>query len=99
MQTELEFRVGDDDAARGGVVGRSRVNHESEIAKLRGEFPAHDLRHALVRNVLVMAGFCFRGRRENRLTQLAGELQSTFQPKSADGPRLLVLLPSGPDEI
>ena len=60
---------------------------------------AHELHHALERNVFVVAGLFFGGRREDRLGELLALLQSRRQRHAADGAMLLILLPPGTGEI
>ncbi len=67
VEAELELRVGDDHAPRGGVRGRLGVDREREVAQARREVVPDRAGHRLERDVLVVPRLRLRGGREDRL--------------------------------
>src|ERR1017187_10761002 len=81
---KLKFGIGNDDAARFGIIRRSLVNLDTEIAQLLAQLLARQAYHALERNVLVVAAGCFDGRSEDRLRAVVRLAQSPGRLAAAD---------------
>ena len=92
VDAELEFRVGDDDSLRQGVVGGAAVGRQGEIAQLVGALGADHVDHVGERDVLVVfAELGLGGRGEQRRVELAGLGQAGRQRDAADLAGLLVV--------
>ncbi len=96
---ELEFRIRDDDAALPGIIAARLVDHQAQVARLRGEIRADDLARLVERNVFVVAGFGFGRWREDGFGQFGGFGQAGGQLDAADGLRLPVFLEAGAAEV
>ena len=95
VEPELELRVGQDHAARPGVLGDRLVDGDRDVAQPPGELVgAHELRGPGQVDRLVVALLGLRRRREDRLRQLLGLLQAGGQLDAGDRARALVVLPA-----
>ena len=100
VQTELELRVGDDDAARRCIGRRLAVQRQRNCAHARRTVHTDallDLREADVLVVPTELGL-FR-RREDRLRQLLGLAETLRQRDAADRTASLVVLPPRADQV
>src|SRR3546814_9976938 len=80
IDAELELGVGNDDAARARVFGRLRIDRQRRVADLLRQIGADALLDFDVADVLVvLANRRLVGRREDRLRQLVGHLQTGRQ--------------------
>ena len=67
---ELEFGVGDDDVASGGVIASAFVKLDAQFAGLLGDVAADDFDGLVEADVFVVALFGFGGWGEDRLGEL-----------------------------
>ena len=94
-QTKFELGVGDDDATLASVITSGLVNLQAQIPRLGRQFGANDFLRLLERNVFVMSGLGFGGRREDGFGQFGGFGQASRELDAADHLRLLIFLPAG----
>src|SRR5690606_19251326 len=94
-QTELELRVRDNDPALAGIRGCLGVEPQRHLLDARRELGADQIAYLRDRDVLVVrARRRFRTRREDRLTQLLGELEPGREPDARYAARLTIILPA-----
>src|SRR5438105_3744822 len=98
-RAELEFRVGDDDAAPGGVLAARVVQGEAGLLQLVGLTAAQRLRHVRDRHVLVVPHLGLGGRRKDRGVEPRALDQSGRERFARERAGLLVFRPGGPREI
>ena len=98
-ETKLKLRIGEDDAARAGVLRRGAVNRKRERAQPLHHIAADEFRGAFEGDILVVALFSLRCRRENGLRQATRKLKSRGQWDAADRARRAVLVPTASGEI
>src|SRR5437899_3737960 len=96
---ELEFRICDDDAASLSVVAATRINFQTQRFHMLCEFFTKNMRASFHVDVLIITGFGFCRRRENRLGQLRRELESGWQLNPAHALRLLIVFPARTGEL
>src|SRR5262245_20158242 len=100
IDTEFEFRVRDDDAARECVLSSMSIERERRRAYLLGESAPDEAHDLLVRDVLVVRTELGLGRgRENRFGQAIGLTQTRRKLNAADETSRLVILPAGADQV
>src|SRR3546814_20341501 len=85
---------------RARVFGRLRIDRQRRVADLLRQIGADALLDFDVADVLVvLANRRLVGRREDRLRQLVGHLQTGRQRDAADRAGLLVVLPAAADQV
>src|SRR6266540_2609668 len=70
VQTELEFRVGDEDSALARMTSAEAVHRDRDPLDLGEAVSSDELGRLLAVDVLVVSGHCLRRRREDRLRKL-----------------------------
>src|SRR5450830_1336397 len=100
VEAEFEFGVGDDDAARGRVLGRGLVQCNADVAHLGGQFGTDASFHVGKADVFIMLAQIGLGRRgEQWLRQLFSLLQAGWQLDAADAARILIIFPARTDDV
>ena len=97
--TELELRVGDDDAPGLRFGASELIERERDLFELLRSLRPERSRHIVLAHVHVVSGFGFRRGGEERLFEPIREAHPFRQRDAADASRLLVLLPSRAVEI
>src|ERR1039457_5826316 len=90
IETKFEFRVGDDDAALGGVIAGEAVEREGNVPDLFGERLANNLGAAVKIDVLIVARLGLRGGCKYRVGKGTRFDQAFRQAMAADAASLLV---------
>src|SRR5690606_10913380 len=99
VPAELEFRVGHEEAAFGGVLGALPVDAQSQVAKAFGGFPAYAGDDVVERHGQVVAGVGLRGGGEDRFGEFAAFHQAGRERHAAHGGRSPVLLQGRAGEV
>src|ERR1039458_5005589 len=84
IATAIEFRVGDNDTAPGGVIAGEAVQRQGNVAHFFSERLADDLGATLKVDVLVVARLGLRGGCENRVWKGTRFDQALWEAMAAD---------------
>src|SRR5262249_41393494 len=96
---KLEFAVGNEDAAGGGMASGAMVDFQTDRTHLFGQRAADQIGGVIKRDIFVVARGSLGGGRENRFRKLVGLAQARLQSDAADFSGCGVFLPAGTAEI
>src|SRR5580698_6813824 len=99
MDAELEFGVGDDDAALAGVFAGEGVDLHAGGTGLFGDVAADELHRFSEGDVFVVAGFGLGSGGEDGFGQFGGFGQAGGQLDAAHGLAFEIFLPAGAGEV